>query len=285
VLPAHLIPRLDSFDGGDYAALADGMLERTGRDSLRTLEGVYDGGEDGGEGMRDVVADMIGRRIAAGEEVPPSCLGFDSFHRLVAVVSSRAMVLRGTKHMTPLADMINYSPRPRGGGGGKGGRRREDADPPFTLYQGNAAAVKRGARRKSGRKVLEDVGATPAAVPLFLGAARVRRTMPQSSSPRGGDGGGCSTRGRQATAGRIREGDRRPSSSLPAARSIAGHLFPPASAHRGAPSVLETRSGRRRLQLQAESFRERRDSQQPGWGYWRLTARRELAEMLQIMCR
>ena len=135
VLPRSLIPRLDSFQDGDYAALADGMLERAGRESLATLIGVY-GDANGGGGMRGVVADMVKLRTKAGAgEVPPSCVSFEAFHRFVAVVSSRAMVLGGVKHLTPLADMINYSPRPRNSddGGGREGVRRE-VDPPFTLY-------------------------------------------------------------------------------------------------------------------------------------------------------
>ncbi|EJK77117.1 hypothetical protein THAOC_01073 [Thalassiosira oceanica] len=70
VLPDHLIPRLDSFGGGDYGALADATLERAGTDSLWTLDSVYRG-EDGGEGMRDSAelrphpAVGMGRKVAS----------------------------------------------------------------------------------------------------------------------------------------------------------------------------------------------------------------------------
>jgi histone-lysine N-methyltransferase SETD3 len=44
------------------------------------------------------------------DKIDGSCLTKESFDHYVAVVGSRAMVMQGTKHMTPLADMANYSP-------------------------------------------------------------------------------------------------------------------------------------------------------------------------------
>jgi len=41
-------------------------------------------------------------------DIPSSCFSFETFHRFVAIISSRAMVLKGVKHLTPLAEMINY---------------------------------------------------------------------------------------------------------------------------------------------------------------------------------
>jgi len=42
--------------------------------------------------------------------VDESCLGFASFTHYASIVGSRAMVMYGTKHMTPMADMANYQP-------------------------------------------------------------------------------------------------------------------------------------------------------------------------------
>jgi hypothetical protein len=48
--------------------------------------------------------------------VPPSsinesCVSLSSFSQYASVIGSRAMVVQGLKHMTPMADMANYQPR------------------------------------------------------------------------------------------------------------------------------------------------------------------------------
>ena len=40
------------------------------------------------------------------------CLSFETFHKYVTIVGSRAMVLNGKKYLTPMPDFTNYSPRP-----------------------------------------------------------------------------------------------------------------------------------------------------------------------------
>ncbi|KAL3806958.1 hypothetical protein ACHAXA_011375 [Cyclostephanos tholiformis] len=138
VLPNDgIIPRLDTFDDEEYIALDDETLESVGRESRQLLSLIFgsdddaytgdDGGGsgEGGVGLRDVVRDMIRRKIGGPSSssssstpmllpptsiVPDSCISFETFHRFVAIVSSRAMVLGGVKHLTPMAEMINYSP-------------------------------------------------------------------------------------------------------------------------------------------------------------------------------
>lgn len=39
------------------------------------------------------------------------CLSFESFRHYTSIVASRAMVISGEKHLTPLADMPNYEPK------------------------------------------------------------------------------------------------------------------------------------------------------------------------------
>ena len=121
VLPKDgIIPRLDTFDDEEYDALHDATLEYVGRESRRLLvltygnydndADVHDGGGDGRVGLRAVVRDMIRRKIGGPTSsssstptlpptsiVPDSCISFDAFHRFVAIVSSRAMVLKGVK--------------------------------------------------------------------------------------------------------------------------------------------------------------------------------------------
>jgi len=40
-----------------------------------------------------------------------TCTSFKAFHKYMSIVSSRAMILNGTKYLTPMADMANYAPR------------------------------------------------------------------------------------------------------------------------------------------------------------------------------
>ena len=118
VLPQHTIPRLDTFGDEAYAALKDEQLEYTGRQSKRLLEQMYLGSGGGGNtndddiglSLKAVVNDMIHKRIgmlsalsSSSQQqkqllsIPESCVSFDTFHRFVGIVSSRAMVLGGEK--------------------------------------------------------------------------------------------------------------------------------------------------------------------------------------------
>ncbi|KAL7477444.1 hypothetical protein ACHAW6_003253 [Cyclotella cf. meneghiniana] len=110
VLPG-LIPRLDTFEDEHYKALNDTQLENAGRESRKALQQMY----NGDKALKSVLLDMIGTKI--NKSLLPviemaSCTNFDSFHRFVAIISSRAMVLRGEKRLVPMAEMINYAPRP-----------------------------------------------------------------------------------------------------------------------------------------------------------------------------
>jgi len=130
ILPQYTIPRLDTFDDEEYAALKDEKLEYTGRNSRRVLERLYysnddddGGGASGGGGgsssglsLKTVLQAMIRQKNGPTSlplDVPETCLRFETFHRFVGIVSSRAMVLKGVKYLTPLAEMINYSPKVR----------------------------------------------------------------------------------------------------------------------------------------------------------------------------
>ena len=130
VLPQYLIPRLDTFGDEEYAVLNDDNLEYAGRNSKRLLQQMFfngggattsgDGGSDNGTSLQSIVREMIRAKIimsgpTTSSTMPPAfpqssstCLSFQNFHRFVAIVSSRAMVLKGKKHLSPIAEMINY---------------------------------------------------------------------------------------------------------------------------------------------------------------------------------
>lgn len=129
VLPDYLIPRLDTFGDEEYAVLNDAVLEGMGRESKRLLLQMYLNGRGESDGddtitnfatgsFKSILYDMIGVKMGSLPSssssplptIPPSCTSFETFHRFVAIASSRAMVLKGRKYLTPLAEMINYAP-------------------------------------------------------------------------------------------------------------------------------------------------------------------------------
>jgi hypothetical protein len=133
MLPSTPIPRLDTFENEHYAMLNDAKLEMVGRSSKQRLKSMFYGNSKGGDdedslSIRAVVRDLIQIQLSNNHNndhhpstttiktqhdtvpVPPTCLRFDTFHKFIGIVSSRAMVLKGIKYLTPLAEMINYSP-------------------------------------------------------------------------------------------------------------------------------------------------------------------------------
>ncbi len=108
------IPRLDTFDTEEYKMLNDDTLERVGRSSKERLTSMFHGDSSNGNGndasIRAVLQDMIRIRHPSMTTIPPKCLEFETFHKFIGIVSSRAMVLKGIKYLTPLAEMINYAP-------------------------------------------------------------------------------------------------------------------------------------------------------------------------------
>ncbi|KAL7427129.1 hypothetical protein ACHAXM_000718 [Skeletonema potamos] len=136
MLPSTPIPRLDTFEDEDYVMLNDDNLEMVGRSSKQRLKDMFfgnnrkgddDDGYDDSLSIRAVVRDMIQIQLNNNNNKPPSttttiktrhdavqvpqtCLRFDTFHKFIGIVSSRAMVLKGIKYLSPLAEMINYSP-------------------------------------------------------------------------------------------------------------------------------------------------------------------------------
>jgi len=113
VLPQYTIPRLDTFNDDAYAALKDENLEYVGRRSRHSLEQMYNMSPNRGQvSLSSVVKDMIQLKMKQSETtIPDTCVSFEIFHRFVGITSSRAMVLKSVKYLTPLAEMINYSPK------------------------------------------------------------------------------------------------------------------------------------------------------------------------------
>jgi hypothetical protein len=111
ILPKYIIPRLDTFTTSEYEVLNDTLLERTGRESKHILEKIFTNNNEydtsssnGGEVppiLQTLVRDMIHRKLGITTTdtatIPETCISFDTFHRFVGIVSSRAMVLKGVK--------------------------------------------------------------------------------------------------------------------------------------------------------------------------------------------
>jgi len=142
VLPRDVVPRLDTFDEEELAALRDQDLHLLARDSLQSLQRFWNHHyttdtdthtHSTHSEVQDLLLAMIRARVAAqggtlqsssdtynnaianatnlSELHLSTCTSFEAFHKYMSIVSSRAMVLHGTKYLTPLADMANYAPR------------------------------------------------------------------------------------------------------------------------------------------------------------------------------
>jgi hypothetical protein len=115
-LPQYNIPRLDTFRTVEYEALNDTLLEQTGRESRHVLEKIFtnnnainnddgsssNGGREKVPILQTLVREMIHRKLGilsstTTTSIPETCISFDTFHRFVGIVSSRAMVLKGIK--------------------------------------------------------------------------------------------------------------------------------------------------------------------------------------------
>ena len=111
ILPPYVIPRLDTFNDEELDMLQDEDLAILAKDSYGQLQSVWQSHD-----LQSLLSSMIDARNKKNEDVSnddmkEQCISFYSFHKYVAIVSSRAMVLEGIKHLTPLAEFANYQPR------------------------------------------------------------------------------------------------------------------------------------------------------------------------------
>lgn len=113
ILPAE-IHRLSTFDEQELSLLQDEQLASLGKESKQKLQQAWN--EDGLQTIFNKMLQSTTRQDNSIKSLDPqdlkTCGTFASFHRFVAVSSSRAMVLQGKKFLTPLADMMNYEPSP-----------------------------------------------------------------------------------------------------------------------------------------------------------------------------
>ncbi len=113
ILPQYTIPRLDTFNDEELLMLQDEELAHLARESYSQLQRLWQS-----EGLQHILAAIIevekrgiDNTIERDTLNNQQCISFSSFHRFVSIVSSRAMVLEGTKYLTPLAEFANYKPR------------------------------------------------------------------------------------------------------------------------------------------------------------------------------
>ena len=106
ILPTEIIPRLDTFDDDELSMLQDEQLRNQATYSFNQLYLNWD----------DTLKELSHVMVRSNPQKPiitleTHFLSFKTFHKYVALVSSRTMILQGTKWLTPLADIINYAPR------------------------------------------------------------------------------------------------------------------------------------------------------------------------------
>ena len=153
VLPQDTIPRLDTFSTEELSLLNDQSLSQMAQDSKRSLQNGWNEGN-----LKSLVLEMsksAQRHKQAANTEKRTCLDFKSFHKYVSFVSSRAMVLRGTKYLAPLADFMNYAPR--------NDQRLSQESLSFNLYHNRNEAtgvisVRADRSVQAGEQIFEDYG-------------------------------------------------------------------------------------------------------------------------------
>lgn len=107
ILPNYIIPRLDSFDEEELNFLQDEELKNLAKESHNQLQSLWQSND-----LQDLLSSMIqAMKTIEQTQTQSQCITFHSFHKYMSIVSSRAMVLQGTKYLTPPAEFANYEPR------------------------------------------------------------------------------------------------------------------------------------------------------------------------------
>lgn len=110
ILPTYIIPRLDTFNVDELEMLQDDELSDLAEESKSQLHSLWNSVEL--QSLLSLMIKLTQESISVSLDIDKSqCISFHSFHRFVSIVSSRAMVLHGTKYLTPLAEFANYKPR------------------------------------------------------------------------------------------------------------------------------------------------------------------------------
>lgn len=100
------VPRLDTFSESDLELLQDDYLATLARESANTIRKFWKGT---GRKALKALAKQRAATLSDGKLLMnSSCVSYDNFHRYMAVVGSRAMILNSTKYLTPMADMVNH---------------------------------------------------------------------------------------------------------------------------------------------------------------------------------
>jgi hypothetical protein len=112
VLPKDTLPLLFTFDDAELELLQDEALAAQARETSARLRSVW-------SQTVEPIAGVLAKRAMEEHEMSindataatASCLTQATFDRFYAISSSRSMILEGTKHLVPMADMINHHPR------------------------------------------------------------------------------------------------------------------------------------------------------------------------------
>ena len=170
ILPTTTLPRLDTFVDSEEALelLNDVDLVALAKESYHHLTLVWNN-VDFQQIVSSLLQEASGVTLSSEQQLvgggvdvdtslsPPSPASFEDFHKFVSIVSSRAMVLHGTKYLTPLAGMANYKPR-------RNEKSRNDEPvKPFTLYHerstiNHSITVRADRLVKFGHQIFEDYG-------------------------------------------------------------------------------------------------------------------------------
>ncbi|GMH80612.1 hypothetical protein TL16_g08620 [Triparma laevis f. inornata] len=156
VLPHH-VSNLETFTAHELALLDSASLEKLGNQMQERTTRQY----AAVSGLLKNMAEVSGQKAKIPkigfEMTATRCLSFESFRHYTSIVASRAMVISGEKHLTPLADMPNYEPKNDGRVMANG----QDFMKYHVLGDDGSMTVKSDRDFGSGQQVFEDYGDNP----------------------------------------------------------------------------------------------------------------------------
>jgi hypothetical protein len=103
IIPEY-VPRLDYYNEKELALLQDTELHQMSVTSKRLIQEVWEKIQEAGSWSKLL--------DAATDNPDPKCLTYEMFHHFIAIVGSRAFILRNIKYISPVADMVNHRESP-----------------------------------------------------------------------------------------------------------------------------------------------------------------------------
>lgn len=102
--------RLDTFTNDELLQLQDQDLMDHARQALKHLNHQWENEVKPLFVENFIVKQLLQSKKRKSTRLNHECFTFASFHKYCTIASSRSLILNHTKHLTPMADMVNYAP-------------------------------------------------------------------------------------------------------------------------------------------------------------------------------